>query len=416
MCWLSSKAVVGNQLRLLHALLLAATFAPGAHGRAWMGMVTEPAIANCEIVPDAAGAGRLRLRLSGDWRLGARPTGADAATAAAGGSGIAWLFIEDGGIGHWDQSLPVFIFGLARQAQENGASLDLSRLPDGVRRLAGLATGAASLAAETGPTDPWLARIGKAAIAQAEGVTRLLAFLGEIILAIHRLLAGRSKMRLRDLSLAIEDAGARALPIVTLISLSIGVVLAFVGATQLRLFGADIFVANLVAVGMLREMGAMMPGIIIAGRTGAAYAAEIGTMQVNEEIDALETLAVSPYDFLVLPRVLALVLMMPLLALYANLMGFIGGGFMAWSVFGIEPQRYLVQAKLYIGLDDLMSGLVKAVVFGVIVAVAGCMRGLYCGRDAASVGKATTSAVVSSIVGIVLADSLLTMVYYVIGF
>lgn len=379
-------------------------------------MVTEPDAAHCEIVPEQAGSGTLRLRLGGDWRLGGRPRGAEAATSAVGATGLSRIVLDGAGIGRWDQSLPVFVFELARRAQDKGASLDLSGLPDGVRRLTALTVAATPIAAQPVTAEPLLARIGKAVIEQGQGFTQLLAFLGETVLAIGRLARGRSTMRLRDLGVALEDAGARALPIVTLISLSIGVVLAFVGASQLRLFGAEIFVANLVAVGMLREMGAMMPGIIMAGRTGAAYAAEIGTMQVNEEIDALETLAVSPYDFLVLPRVLALVLMMPLLALYANLMGFIGGGLMAWAVFGIEPQRYLDQAQLYIGMPDLASGLIKAVVFGVIVAVAGCLRGLYCGRDAAAVGKATTSAVVSSIVGIVLADSLLTVIYYAIGF
>ena len=190
---------------------------------------------------------------------------------------------------------------------------------------------------------------------------------------------------------------------------------AFVGGSQLALFGAQVFVANLVAIGMLREMGAMMAALIMAGRTGAAYAAELGTMQVNEEIDALRTLGISPMEFLVLPRLLAFTLMMPLLAVYANLAGILGGAAIGIGVLGIYPATYYEQSLQFVRLQDVGVGLAKAVVFGLLVAAAGCLRGIRSGRDAAAVGAATTSAVVSGIVAVIVADCLINVVCYALG-
>jgi len=354
------------------------------------------------------------LRLAGDWRLGSVVEGAGPALAAAADPGLPHLRLEAGGLGGWDTSLPVFVRRL-QAARPASTALALDGLPQGARRLLELA--ATPLAETTGPLarPSFLARIGEGAQWRLEGVADVLAFVGEVVLGLGRLLSGRSVVRGRDLALAIEEAGVRALPIVTLVSILIGVVLAFVGASQLRLFGAEIFVANLVAVGMLREMGAMMPAIVAAGRSGAAYAAEIGSMVVEEELDALRTMAIDPIDFLVLPRILAMTAMLPLLAVYANVLGILGGGLTAWALFGIEPRLYLDQARLFLGLDALASGLFKAAVFGAIVAATGCYRGLRCGRDAAAVGRATTAAVVGGIVGIVVADSFLTVIYHVLG-
>ena len=211
-----------------------------------------------------------------------------------------------------------------------------------------------------------------------------------------------------------NDAVA-VLPIVTLISVLIGLILAFVGAVQLEMFGAQIYVANLVGLGMAREMGAMMTGIIMAGRTGAAFAAQIGTMQVNEEIDALQTMGISPMDFLVMPRMIALIVMMPLLCLYANFMGILGGMFVGMSMLDISFAQYLEQTRSAISMTDFSLGLVKSVVFGVIVAMSGCLRGIQCGRSSTAVGNAATSAVVTGIVLIVIFDSLLTVIYSFLG-
>jgi phospholipid/cholesterol/gamma-HCH transport system permease protein len=236
-----------------------------------------------------------------------------------------------------------------------------------------------------------------------------------VTVALAALAAGRARMRRQDLWLVVDQVGPRALPIVGLIAVLIGMILAFIGAIQLAQFGAEIYVANLVALGMLREMGAMMAAVIMAGRTGAAFAAELGTMQVNEEVDALTTSGIDPVQFLVLPRLLALVLMLPLLAVYADLLGILGGAAIGILVLGISPPLYLDQTLLYLAPKDALVGFAKAGVFAAIVALAGCYHGLRCGRSSAAVGVATTAAVVSGIVGIVVADAVLTVIVHALG-
>ena len=193
-------------------------------------------------------------------------------------------------------------------------------------------------------------------------------------------------------------------------------ILAFLGSVQLKLFGVEIFIADAVAIGMAREMGALMTGILMAGRTGAAFAARLGTMQVNEEIDALRTLGFSPMEFLVLPRVLALVLMMPLLTIYADLLGILGGAAVGIGMLDLSPAQYYHQTVNAIDARAILAGLVKSAVFGVLVAFSGCLQGIRCGRSASAVGEATTAAVVNAIVYIVVADALLSVIYVVTGF
>jgi len=202
---------------------------------------------------------------------------------------------------------------------------------------------------------------------------------------------------------------------VTLISLLVGLILAFVGALELSLFGAQIYIANMVTLGMTREMGGLMTAIIMSGRTAAAYAAQIGTMHVNDEIDALKIMNLEPMAFLVLPRVLALILIMPLLCLYADLLGIVGGGLVTVSLFDVSLTEYLNRTAHAVHLTDFFVGFFKSAVFGVLIAVSGCMRGMQCGRSASAVGDAATSAVVTSIVFIVVADSLMTIMCNRIG-
>ena len=242
-----------------------------------------------------------------------------------------------------------------------------------------------------------------------------LEFLGDVSLSFLRLLRGRARFRRADILVVIQECGWQALPIVSLISILIGLILAFVGAVQLSLFGAQIYIADLVGIGVAREMGAVMTGVIMAGRTGAAFAANIGTMQVNEEIDALQTLGVAPMDFLVLPRVLALVIMMPLLCVYADLLGILGGLVVGVGVMDIPLIQYFEQTRNALNLTHFSVGIVKSVFFGLIVALAGCMQGMRCGRSAAAVGQATTSAVVIAIVGIVVADGLFAVLTNILG-
>jgi phospholipid/cholesterol/gamma-HCH transport system permease protein len=199
-------------------------------------------------------------------------------------------------------------------------------------------------------------------------------------------------------------------PIVTLISLLVGLILAFVGAVQLALFGAQLYIADLVALGMTREMGALMTAIIMSGRSGAAFAAQIGTMNVNLELSALRVMGFGPVEFLVLPRMLALILVMPLLCLYADLLGIIGGGMVSVAFFDTPLTQYLHRTAEAVKLSDFFVGLFKCGVFGVLIALAGCLRGMQCGRSASAVGDAATSAVVTGIVFIVIADSIITLI------
>jgi len=243
----------------------------------------------------------------------------------------------------------------------------------------------------------------------------MLTFLGEVTVAFGRLITGRARFPNDVFFATLKATGVDALPIVSLISLLIGLILAFVGAVQLSMFGAQIYVASLVAIAMVRVMGAVMAGIIMAGRTGAAFSAEIGTMQVNEEIDALQTMGISPMEYLVLPRMLALVIMMPLLCIYADLMGVLGGFIVGVGMLDLTVTEYYHETVRALSLVDFWVGLFQGAVFGVIIALAGCLRGMQCGRSASAVGTATTSAVVTSIVAIVVATAIITVVCNVLG-
>jgi phospholipid/cholesterol/gamma-HCH transport system permease protein len=262
---------------------------------------------------------------------------------------------------------------------------------------------------------PFLSRVGETTLEFGTSAAEMLSFIGEASLAFLRFLRGKARFRRSDLFLLIQECGAQALPIVSLISVLVGLILAFVGAVQLKLFGAQIYVADLVGIGMAREMGAMMTAIVMAGRTGAAFAAQLGTMEVNEEIDAFKTLGMSPMEFLVLPRMLALVLMLPLLCLYADLMGILGGGIIGVGMLDISPMQYFNETLSALNLTQFLAGLIKAAVFGVLVALSGCLRGMQCGRSASAVGDAATSAVVTAIVSIIVSDAILTVVYDRIG-
>ena len=316
------------------------------------------------------------------------------------------------GLTAWDSAFTTFVHRFLKLAAENRVDTDLDGLPEGVRRLLALARAGADAPAErVAPRVGALARLGTATLRAAEGARHTLEFLGRTVSGAGTLARGKARFRPVDLLEFLQDCGAGALPIVSLVSVLVGMILAFVGAAQLRMFGAEIFVANLVAVGMAVEMGALMTGIIMAGRTGAAFAARLGTMQVNEEIDALITLGFDPFEFLVMPRMLALIVMMPLLCLYANLLGILGGAAIGIGMLGIEPVQYYSQTREAATLMNFAQGLIKAAAFGVVIAVAGCLQGLRCGRSAQAVGEATTRAVVACIVSIVVVDAVFNVIF-----
>jgi phospholipid/cholesterol/gamma-HCH transport system permease protein len=317
----------------------------------------------------------------------------------------------------WDSGLLIFLRNLSKRCLNSNITLDSSGLPDGARKILALAAAVPEKKdahrAEARVT--FLTLLGNQTVDFFNSFSDLLEFVGESTAAFFKMLAGRAQYRRTDLWLIVEASSGQALPIVTLISFLVGMILAFVGAIQLKMFGAEIYVANLVGVAMVRLMAAIMTGIVMAGRTGGAFAAQLGTMQVNQEIDALRTLGISPMEFLVLPRMLALALMMPLLALYANVMGVLGGAVVALGMPDINLIQYYNQTVAAIGLWDLGIGLFSAAVFGVIVALAGCMRGMQCGRSASAVGDAATSAVVTAIVGIIVATASITIITNVLG-
>jgi phospholipid/cholesterol/gamma-HCH transport system permease protein len=247
------------------------------------------------------------------------------------------------------------------------------------------------------------------------GITRdVLEFLGEVTQSMARFFSGRASFSRRDLWNVFRECGVDALPIVTLTSLLLGLILAFVSSMQLKLFGAEIYVASLVGVSMVRVMAPVLTGIVLAGRTGASFAAVIGSMQVNEEVDALTGFGISPMDFLVLPRVLGLAIMTPLLTIYSNIAGITGGFLVGVLMLGITPAAYLANTLSFMTMSYVWIGLLHAFIFGILIALCGCYQGIRSGRNASAVGRATTAAVVNSIVGIIVATSIITVIFTVV--
>jgi phospholipid/cholesterol/gamma-HCH transport system permease protein len=357
--------------------------------------------------------GELRVRLFGEWVLasGARSS-TELARRLSETPRPARISFDSRELGAWDNVLINFLNKLEAGAAERAISVDRSGLPGGVQRLVGLARAVPERqgARRTQQQPDLLTRLGQGSLGFFATTADFVAFLGEAIIGIGRMLVGRARLRRSDLMLAIEDCGPSALPIVALISFLIGLILAFVGAIQLQQFGAAIFVANLVGVAMVREMGAMMTAILMSGRTGAAFAANLGTMQVSDEISALQTLGIPPMEFLVLPRIIALSLMMPLLTVFANIVGMLGGLLIGWLMLDIAPITYYNQTSGAVGMNDWAVGLVKSVLFGAVVAIVGCWRGMRCQRSAAAVGGAATSAVVLCIVLIIIIDATATVI------
>ena len=315
----------------------------------------------------------------------------------------------------WDSRFLVTLGNIIEEAGDKAIPVDESGLPEGVRNLLKLTRKKVLTPPKTAGEPGIFHRIGLQSIVFFDHARQHLTFTGKILLGYMRLYSGRARFLKRDLSYFLYNCGPMALPIVTLIAFLVGFTLAFIGAVQLEMFGASIFVANLVGLTMVREMGPMMAAVIMAGRTGASFAAQLGTMQVNEEIDALETMGLNAFDFLVLPRMTALVLMMPLLAVWADFIGILGGFFIGVFSLDISPALYYEQTVNGIKLNHFLVGIIKSIFFGYIVAFCGCIKGLSCGRSADAVGKSTTSAVVSSIVFIVIADASFTFFFNLVG-
>ena len=362
-------------------------------------------------------AGNLIIHLSGHWLVehGLVPDETLdelLADVAPGGS----MRLEASGLLGWDSSLIEFLARGARLAVERGIVIDRSGTPDDVKRLISLALAVPDKQdRRIVKLPPPLARFGIRLMQGLELGDAMLGFFGQSVQAFGRLVAGRSAMRGVDFMEAFTECGPLALPIVCLISVLVGLIMAFIGAVQLTKFGAQVYVANLVGIAMVREMGCLMAAIIMAGRTGAAYAANLGTMKLNDEVSALRTVGIEPMDFLVLPRLLALAAALPLLTVFANLAGMLGGAALASIHLGIDWPLYFSQTRAAIGITDLLLGLVKACLFGVIVAVTGCWYGMAAERNASGVGRAATSAVVTTIVLVIATDSVITVMTSMLG-
>ncbi len=368
----------------------------------------------CTVTPDDT----LAVTLTGDWLLDASLPGIGPviehlqATPAP-----AAVAFDTSDLGDWDTGLVARLVSIRHSAEANSVPIDDSGLPEGVRQLIALAFAVREReGARRKARDPGLLEgIGEKTLRVVSRSRDLLAFVGDLMLSFGRLFRGKATYLRSDLVQYIQEAGVEALPIVSLISFLIGMIFAFVGVMQLENFGAGIYTADLVAVAMVREMAPIMTAIIMAGRTGAAYAAQIGTMKVNEEVDALTTLGMDPVDFLVTPRVIALIVMLPLLTLYGSLMGILGGTFVGLSMLNVSLVQYVTQTVNSVGLDSLLGGLFKSIVYGSLVAIAGCQQGLACGSSAMAVGESTTRAVVMGIVLIVVSASVLTVIYINLG-
>lgn len=356
----------------------------------------------------------LVVQLSGSWKIqDGLPSFHEVQKQLESESRVRRLSFDVQHLSAWDSGFITFLLKVLDLCSRTAVDVDRSGLPDGVQRLLSLATAVPERkgAKRTAVYESPLSRIGKKTTTIVVGAKEMLTFIGEAVQAVVLLARGKPHFRRSDLFLLIQECGAQALPIVSLISFLVGLILAFVGAVQLQQFGAQIYVANLVGLGMAREMGAMMTAVIMAGRTGAAFAAQLGTMRVNQEIDALTTLGIPPMQFLVLPRMLALLLMMPFLCLYSDLLGIVGGAFVGVTMLDLGMIQYFHQTQQALTVTDFAVGLIKSVVFGVLVALAGCLRGMQCRTSSAAVGNAATSAVVTSIVFIIVSDSILTVIY-----
>ncbi len=376
--------------------------------------MTEPAVRIDEGGEDAGGA--VVLRLGGDIVMSAldtveravarlprtRPLIIDLAEVESLDTGGAWLVtrlaerLEDEGV-------PVSV---------RGASETQTALIETVRR--SLDAGAEAPEPARGPL-AWLERLGAVTAESARTLLEILAFFGLVLARLGRTAVRPGRLRLTSLVHHMEVVGLHAVPIVVLLAFLIGVVLAFQGAVQLRQFGAEIFVVNLIAISVLRELGILLTAIIVAGRSGSAFTAAIGSMKLREEIDAMRTIGLDPIEVLVIPRVLALIIMLPVLGFIANVAGLVGGGLMSWIELGVSPRMFITRLYETTDIWHLAIGMIKAPVFAAVIGVVGCYEGMKVAGSAESVGQRTTTSVVLAIFGVIVTDALFSVFFAEIG-
>jgi phospholipid/cholesterol/gamma-HCH transport system permease protein len=361
----------------------------------------------------------LRVGLTGEWVAKAGLPGFDSVEKVftSGPQPVKAMEFQTKDLGRWNSGLVAFVFKCFELCQQHHVEFRAQTLPAGVSALLRLSEAVPEKkdAARGDEKSPFFERLGLTIIRLSQGATAMLTFVGESVVSLGKLLRRTAQFRWSDTLLVMQECGPKALGIVALINFLIGLILAFVGAVQLEQFGAAIYTADLVAIATVREMGAIMTGIIMCGRTGAAFAAQLGTMKVNQEIEAFRTFGFSPFEFLVLPRMLALILMMPILVLFANLISIFGGFVVSTSMLHITPALYINRTIQSITATSFLLGIFKGTYFGVVVALTGCLRGMQCGTNAAAVGLATTSAVVTGITLIIASDGLFAVICNALG-
>ncbi|KXU35339.1 hypothetical protein AXK11_06705 [Cephaloticoccus primus] len=362
-----------------------------------------------------ASAGTATLVLSGRWSVMEPCPGAAATLAELAASHTTRLRFDFSKTATWDSSLLLFVFDLKCGCERAEIECDLAAVPPSLRDLLAQLARSHESSEPRDRSENFFTTVGRETLDALCKVRELSAFVGECAISSAALLKQPRKFRWRDCLEQMQLCGTMALPIVSLISLLVGLTLGYTATLILRQYGGEIYVADMVGISMLREMGALMTAIVIAGRSGAAFAAHLGNMKAGEEIDALRTLGISPVDFLVMPRLVALLVMMPLLALYADCLGILGGMLIASTVLDISPSAYWVEMLTIVDMSDLAAGLIKAATFGAIVGVAGCLRGLQAERSAMGVGLAATSAVVTALLFIILADAVYAVLFDILG-
>lgn len=351
------------------------------------------------------------VKVTGDWLLAKTRTTSSELIANI-PENTKNISFDSTALGEYDSALVCMLFKCYEFCLKRNINFDIDSLPNGPRELLKLAVAVPEVSASK-EKDSFniLNKVGSRTIKVLDAFFKQCEFIGELTISAFKAMRGKARYRMCDMLAIIQSAGPEALPIVALISFLVGLILAFVGAIQLAKYGSQIFVADLVGIAMVREMGAMMVGIVMSGRTGAAFAAELGSMKVNEEISAFRTFGISPMEFIVFPRVLALVLMFPLLTVFADVIGMLGGFVIGAGMFDISYDQYVNRTLSALNITQISTGVLKSFFYGIIVACVGCRMGLQCENSSAGVGMATTSSVVQSITWIIVADAIFAVIF-----
>lgn len=354
------------------------------------------------------------LWLTGDWSAASRPPASASVARALLANSPSSLLIDGGELNNAHPRIAAFVHGLLHALASCSLDVDTRNLPDNVSALMQLASPMPQRPEQVRRPNR-LARLGMRFRRRWGTAADAANLVGEALVLTPKLVSGRAQTRWRDFVDLIRETGAASLPVVTVVNLLIGAVLGFIGAVQLQTFGAGLYLADLVGIASAREMAAIMTAFIMAGRIGATFAAHLATMESNEEIDALKMIGVSPFEFLALPRLAAMTLMMPLLYLYGVTLAIIGGMVVAHIVLGTPPASFLERLQDAVSGMQFVIGFVKSVAFGVLIALASCYIGLHAGRNAAEVGRAATRTVVVCIIGIISIDALAALCTNALG-